>query len=363
MKTTSLISSLVASLLGLIFLLAVYPSETLGAVPTPMLLTGIAPTVVPPTRVPNTLTPPSTPPSKDTPTPTPLSGGIWSDDFTYSKQFTTMDKILMSESRLALGISEYLDWVQTWDAHFATGEFWQTVAVSDSVQLAPNGPNQFFTTGIYTSTILDAARPVDWASARWLNSGTYVSVTVEFRTGNTSPVDASWSVWSAPKHIVFGDLMCLYAANQNQTDCTSTLPEISSSRYLQYRVNFINGDPTTTLTFYQITLLYGLHPSTGSAISIPISPIDLRQWQQLFYTSTVPISTALTIDVLANDDTVLLPNVHSGDSLASIDPSLFPSLKLRATFVTDDLSRTPELDLWGVRWQVGRKYYYPMIVR
>lgn len=355
MKTLSLIPlSLVASLLGLIFLLAIYPGETLSA----------GSTAVPPTRVPNTPIPPITPPpSKDTPVPTPVSGGVWSDDFTYTKQFTTMDKVLMSESRLALGISEYLDWVQTWDAHFVTREFWQTVAVSDSVQLAPNGLNQYFTTGIYTSTIFDASRPVDWASARWRNSGTTVSVTLEFRTGNTNPVDASWSAWSVPKHMFFGDFICFFTGNQNLTDCTSTLPEIASSRYLQYRVTFVNNDAATTLAFYQITVLYGLHPPTGSAISNPIPPIDLRQWQQVFYTSTVPVSTSLTIDVLANDGTVLLPNAQSGDSLASIDSTTYPAVKLRATFVTDDLSRTPELDLWGVRWEVGRKYYYPFVVR
>jgi hypothetical protein len=338
--------SIVASALGFFFLLGIYSTDTLSAVSTAAAAT------------------PPPPPPKNTPTPTSIYGGAWSDDFLYSKQLSAMDNVQLSESRLTLKFAESLDWEQTWDAHFAMGEFWHTVALLDSVQLALDGPNQYFTTGIYTSTIFDAARPVDWTSARWRHSGIIPSsVTLEFRTGNTTPVDESWSAWSVPSAVSVGDLRCAVGISPSLTDCFSTLPGIESSRYLQYRVTFDSHDSSTSLAFYDITLAYGIHASPGSASSLLLSPSDLRAWKEVFYTSKVPANTVLTVDVLARDGTVLLPNVNSGDSLASINPSLFPSIQLRATFLTNDVSHTPELDMWGLRWVSGGILYFPIILR
>lgn len=166
-----------------------------------------------------------------------------------------------------------------------------------------------------------------------------------------------------PSSDIIGELRCAVVIDTNLTDCYSTLSGIESSRYLQYRVTFNSGDSSNSAEFYDLTVAYGIHESTGSVTSIPISPIDLREWKEVFYTSTVPVSTALTIDVLADDGTVLLSDVNSGGSLASIDPSLFPSIQLRATFLTNDVSQTPSLDLWGLRWIVGGKLYFPIILR
>lgn len=258
---------------------------------------------------------------------------------------------------------ESLDWTQTWNAHFALGQFYQTEAVSDSVRLALiGGSTLYYTTGIYTSTVFDAGRAVDWTYARWASSGTPYSVTVEFRTGNVSIPDDTWSHWDPSK--VSGQYYCVsYVLNPDRTECTSYLAGIDSSRYFQYRVTFTSSDATRTLELYDIKVYYGIHAANGTALSWVITPIDLGSWKEVFYTSTVPVGTALTVDVLSPDGTVLLSNAVSGQSLASINSSTYKSVQLRATLTTDDVSRSPTLNAWGLRWWVGPKQYLPIIRR
>jgi len=90
----------------------------------------------------------------------------------------------------------------------------------------------------------------------------------------------------------------------------------------------------------------------GSATSIPISPtLGIQSWGRLYFTATVPLSTALTVDVL---DTVgeapLMHNVPNGGSLAGIDAGTHPVLKLRATLSSTVASKTPRLDEWRLNW-------------
>ena len=126
---------------------------------------------------------------------------------------------------------------------------------------------------------------------------------------------------------------------------------------------FSSNDPTKTVALYDIDFLYGTHPTTGTAISIPIPPVDLRDWESLNITATIPASTTLVIDVIAPDGTVLVPNAHNGDSLAGIDPDSYPAIQLRASFTTSDPSLTPDLDLWGVQWLTMKKIFLPFIIR
>lgn len=275
--------------------------------------------------------------------------------------------VQIDKDRLILKVPEYLNWEQTWDAHFALGEFYHTEAFSDSVQLASDGAGQYFLTGVYTSSVFDAARPVDWQSANWYSSAaTGFSVTVEFRTGNTTPPDNTWSGWDTSL-LVGGRYTCIYALDMvsggYRLYCNTSMTGIESSRYIQYRVTLTHSDPSHTVNFNDITFTYGIHAPLGSVVTGPISPIDLGSWKQVFYTCTIPISTTLAIDVLSPNGTVLLPNVVSGDSLASIDPMAYPSIKLRATLGTHELSHTPELDVWGLRWFVGYRYYMPVMTK
>lgn len=91
---------------------------------------------------------------------------------------------------------------------------------------------------------------------------------------------------------------------------------------------------------------------TGTAISRPITPtVPIEEWGTLSFAKTVPDGTSLTIDVLDINDNLLLSDVTSDTSLASLDPALYASLKLRANFSTNDQATTPRLGEWRLDWQ------------
>jgi hypothetical protein len=104
---------------------------------------------------------------------------------------------------------------------------------------------------------------------------------------------------------------------------------------------------------------------TGTATSRAITPtVSIEEWGHITFTRTVPVGTSLTVDVLGADDTPLLSDVTSGMSLTAVDPTVYPSLKLRATFTTTDLADSASLDKWTVTWEPRScKVYLPIIVR
>jgi hypothetical protein len=287
-----------------------------------------------------------------------IKGGQWIDGFDWGLP-STVTNTEISAGHLLLKLEEYLDWTQTWTAHFALGDFFHTEAVSDSVRLAPiDGTGQYFTTGIYTSTVFDAGKQVDWSSVKWTHSGTPYSVTIEYRTGDTPVPDGTWSEWHTP-----ATRLCAYVINLDWSDCSSNMSGIESSRHIQYRASFNSNDPDNSIALFDIEIGYGVHRTTGAAVSESIPPVDLWAWRDVFYTATIPISTSLTVDILSADGMVLISNASSGSNLASIDPSAYPAIKLRATLTTDNPAYTPELDAWGVRWVVGSRCYLPVVLR
>jgi hypothetical protein len=104
---------------------------------------------------------------------------------------------------------------------------------------------------------------------------------------------------------------------------------------------------------------------TGTATSRVITPtVSIDEWGHVSYTGTVPAGTSLTVDVLSADGTLLLSDVTSGTGLASVDPTAYPSLKLRATFSTDDLANSASLDEWTITWQPRSwEVYLPIVLR
>jgi len=104
---------------------------------------------------------------------------------------------------------------------------------------------------------------------------------------------------------------------------------------------------------------------TGTATSRAITPtVAIDEWGRVTFTRTVPAGTSLTIDVLSAEGIPLLSDVASGASLASIDPTAYPSLKLRATFSTDDLLISASLHEWTITWQPRLcKLHLPIILR
>ncbi len=83
--------------------------------------------------------------------PEVIQGGEWVDDFLTEQWMSKNIDTELNFGHFLLKFGESLHWAQTWTAHFADGEFFQTEAISDSVRLVPNGMDQYFTTGIYTS--------------------------------------------------------------------------------------------------------------------------------------------------------------------------------------------------------------------
>jgi hypothetical protein len=294
--------------------------------------------------------------------PEVIKGGEWSDHF-WVGQLQDTENIDIQASHLFLKFKEQLNWKQTWTAHFVTGEFWHTEAVSDSVRLSWNESEQgYFMTGNYTSTVYYAGKSVDWSTAMWKYSGIPDGLVIEFRTGNTPIPDGTWTIWQLPVQ-TFTEDYCAYTYNTGDSECFSTLKGIDSSQYIQYRALFNSEDSQKTVALYEINFVYGIHNLTGSAVSILIPPEDLHEWESVIITSTNPDNTSLVIDVLAPDGTVLIPNVSDGSSLAGIDPILYPGIQLRANLITLDESITPDIDLWGLKWSIWNMLYLPTVLR
>jgi hypothetical protein len=301
-------------------------------------------------------------PDKNEKPPEVIQGGEWSDHF-WIGQLQEAANIDVQVSQLFLKYKEQLHWTQTWTSHFASGEFWQTEAISDSVRLARiDLEDTFFTTGTYTSTVFDAGKSVDWSASTWRYSGIPDGLIVEFRTGSTPTPDTTWSSWQMPRKM-FMEYYCAYTFNSDETQCFTNMSGIDSSLYIQYRALFSSNDSTITVALYEIDFLYGTHYSSGTALSILIPPVDLRDWESVIITSTIPASTTLIIDILAPDGTVLLSDVADKNSLVGIDPQIYPAIQLRASLATTDESVTPDVDLWGFKWSVWNRIYVPVILR
>ncbi|MGE5123064.1 MAG: hypothetical protein ACM3H7_00980 [Acidobacteriaceae bacterium] len=292
--------------------------------------------------------------------PEGIQGGEWTDDF-WIGQLEDAVNMDVQASHLLLKYKEQLHWAQTWTAHFSGGEFWHTEAVSDSVRLVwDDGEGSWFSTGIYTSTVFNAGRTVDWSAVRWRYSGIPDGLVVEFRTGNASTPDGTWTSWQVPVKVLMENY-CAYTYNSAETECYSNLAGINSSQYMQYRASFSNQESKTSVSLYEIDFVYGIHHLAGSAVSILIPPMDLRGWESVIISSTVPANTTLVIDLLDANGMRLISDLTNGSSLEGIDPRVYPALKLQASFTSTDESISPDIGLWGLRWSVWNRVFLPVI--
>lgn len=294
--------------------------------------------------------------------PEVIKGGMWNDDF-WIGQLQEGKNIDIQVSHLFLKYKEQLHWTQTWTVHFALGNFFQTEAISDSVRLAWNPAEQnFYTTGIYTSTVFDPGKAVDWAALTWRFSGIPDGLLLETRTGNTPNPDESWTDWERPAGGIM-EYYCAYTINADETQCFTNMHQVESSKFIQYRGLFSSNHPTNTISLFEIDITYGIHYLTGDAVSISIPPVDLRAWDKVAITATIPANTSMIVDITSPDGTVLVPNVMNGTSLEAIDPKVYPALQFRVSFATTDESITPDIDMWGLRWKVMYRSFVPTMLR
>jgi hypothetical protein len=293
--------------------------------------------------------------------PEMIRGGIWTDHFS-NPEFVSGTNYDVQLSHLLLKYLEQLHWKQTWTAHFAGGDFFHTEAISDTVRLAPDGMGQYYISGTYTSTVFYAGRSVDWSLTEWNYSGDPDGIEVKFRTGNSPIPDISWTDWEHPQWS-YGESTCWYTYNTEISGCFTNMSGINSSSYIQYRASFSSQDPMETVAFHDIDFQYGTHALNGTALSTIIQPVDLRKWDSIIITSTIPSSTTLVIDVITPVGEILAHDVHNGDNLAWIDPLENPALQIWASFSTTDQSLTPDVDVWGIKWLVMNRQYLPAVFR
>jgi hypothetical protein len=112
--------------------------------------------------------------------------------------------------------------------HIAASSFGASPLQVDWVQAL-----SYQSTGTFTSTVFNAGRVADWATASWvatLPAGT--SITVLTRSGNTATPDSSWSAWAA---VANGGLIAS-----------------PDAQYMQYEVILTTTDPTVTPTLWSI---------------------------------------------------------------------------------------------------------------
>jgi hypothetical protein len=188
--------------------------------------------------------------------------------------------------------------------------------------------------GEFVSQPHDTRGVVEWGQLVWHGAvppGTTLSLQV--RSGDTATPDASWSAWSA-------------AATASGNPISVPL-----ARYVQYRVNMTTSDHLVSPRVDDVSVSFQQFAGAGEARSVEIAPPDLGTWAQVFYTATVPADTSLHVDVLDAQNNTVMTDVLTGADLSSLDPEMYPSLKLAARLSSVNRGTAPRLDAWSVTWE------------
>lgn len=140
---------------------------------------------------------------------------------------------------------------------------------------------------------------------------------------------------------------------------------VSKDGYLDFLIvalPYEHGKPSILNTDYVnvgFTTAY-CYARDGYIVSTNISPPSLGRWESLIWSGS-PSSdiSSLKIRVLNSDGTLIddyyLPENSDGFTISPVDLSTLPTnivtIKLNASFQSNDLSVTPWLKSWGVTWQ------------
>ena len=176
-----------------------------------------------------------------------------------------------------------------------------------------------------------------------------------------NPIDGQW-------YDIGGDLDSVIGQSLTTVTTRFTVYGLMATTHWRDVFNDFTGlsewDHVTVLLPNGELVLDGL-AYTGTATSRAITPtVAIDEWGHVTFASIMAAGTSLAVDVLSADGVLLLSDVMSGTSLASINPTTYPSLKLRATFSTDDLANSASLDEWTITWQPRScKIYLPIVLR
>jgi prepilin-type N-terminal cleavage/methylation domain-containing protein len=106
----------------------------------------------------------------------------------------------------------------------------------------------------------------------------------------------------------------------------------------------------------------GIYYDTGYVISTEITPTNLILWEDVFISDVQPDPTEIRYHIWYDTGTVwqVIPDTYlpgneigfasSPINLFDLDPIVYPSIKIKANFLTIDTSFTPVLEDWKIVW-------------
>ena len=153
---------------------------------------------------------------------------------------------------------------------------------------------------------------------------------------------------------------------QNNTigSWTDTFAATSGSLASSSHANINTASGAVALTKNGASTFIPPYYSSGSVVSVAITPLVFGHWNQLSFSLTNTGSTSVTIQVYKSDGITLvsnadLPGNSTGFTTSPVDLSTIPygstigSIKLKATLATSNTNYTPRLNDWTVTWATG----------
>jgi hypothetical protein len=177
--------------------------------------------------------------------------------------------------------------------------------------------------------------------------------------------DNKWHYVVAVRDTIKGQIL-IYVDGELRNYCADgTTGTISPSEQLRFGKYFdssalpYNGKideiriSDRPLTAWEIAKNYGLYKSMANITSAPITiPANMR-WDTLSLNKNEPDGTWVNVSVLNASTNQPIPgftNLQSSElDLSALDPDQYPTIKLNATFETNQML-TPTLNYWGVSW-------------
>ncbi len=196
------------------------------------------------------------------------------------------------------------------------------------LQLAYTTPSSH---GRLVSAPIAASGLAEWTGVWWnatVPAGT--NVTIRFRTGDSVPVDGTWSPWSTPLR-TFG-----------------TPIAVPPTHYLEYVLDFFTPSATSP-SVQDVTATYSRYAASGSATTEEFEPDLLQGWGRLTVNGTTPGGTVISSAYSQDNGTSWLP-ASSGEDLSA---ALVRGIRLQIILATNDTLVTPRVESVTLRYRVA----------
>jgi len=242
--------------------------------------------------------------------------------------------------------------------------------------------------GSYVSPVFDSlSEKTVWENMWWnidQNGDEYppTPVALKWRVGNTPNPDEwlgnpDWYMWTIPFTVTQtavtlfpppmqgADSVTLYHDGapavgryfQYEADLTSQFNNYRSPPEMDPNTNTYERDQHDARSPFLRFIRVFYRPVRGMVLSRLIAPARLRKWKSVFYEADLANGGTVKIDILDSANRVLfasIPNLAGGFSLASLNPSRYPAIRLRAWLDSDaDPAKRPVLKQWAVDWEVN----------